>query len=125
MVDVRGSSVLHGASDSGEWGPPMAELIPSSSATSIPFCWQGELDVHPPHGRDVSTPGADLGVLQLQTTWIRNVTDGSNLREEPSLEPDEPRHVLNASTVEQSVWHPGAVKIFTTMGHRTILASYS
>ena len=66
-----------------------------------------------------------LGVLQLQATWVRKVTDGSNLRGKPSLEPDEPRHVSNVGAMEQSVQQPGAVGPFAATGHRAVLASYS
>ena len=54
---------------------------PSSSASSIPLCWKREFNIHSPHGRDVLTFGMDLlGVMELESTWIREVTDGSNPR---------------------------------------------
>ena len=93
-------SVLYGANDSGQWGPPLAELIPV--AVLLPFHLVGKGDLtYTHHMGEISTPGTDLlGVLQLQVTWVRKVTDGSNLRDELLLEPNEPRHVSNAGTME-------------------------
>ena len=72
---------------------------PSSCASFVTFCWQREFDVKSPYiWRYILTFGMDLlGIMKLESTMVREITDGSNLREEQS---DEPRHVLKDSTME-------------------------
>ena len=78
----------------------MAELIPV--AVSLPFCFVGRGNsMYTPHMGDVLTFGMDLlGIMELESTWIGKITNGSNPREEPLLEPDKPRHVSNAGSME-------------------------
>ena len=77
----------------------MAELIPAAVPLPFHFIGRGN-SMYTPHMGEM-TFGMDLlGVLQLELTWIREVTDELNPREEPSLEPNEPRHVLNTRTMK-------------------------
>ena len=74
---------------------------PGGCAAFITFCWQREFDVDSPDRRNVSTFGMDLlGIVKLELTRLREITDGLNSREEQSSKPNEPRHVLKDGAME-------------------------
>ena len=63
----------------------MAELIPV--AVPLPFHFVGRGNsMYTPHMGEMDL----LGIMKLESTWIREVANELNLREEWSSEPNEP-----------------------------------